>query len=213
MSINSLNEQRNFWLGGFGDEYIERTGSLEKINQIYQNLTGQPITKIFYDFFSDLDRDLEILELGCNVGIKLEILKNMGFSNLNGLEMNPKAIEIAKKHHHDIHFINSSIEDYDSKGKTYDLVFTYGVLIHQHPIVVESIIQKIIDLSHKFIFGYEYFSENLVEIKYRENSNVMWKQNFPNIFQKLDTNLKLLKEEKIQYKNSKIFDKAYLFQK
>jgi len=78
---------------------------------------------------------------------------------------------------------------------------------------LSQLYKKIIDLYHNFIFGYEYFSENLVEIKYRENNNVMWKQNFPKLFQKLDPNLKLLKEEKIQYKNSKIFDKAYLFQK
>jgi len=76
------------------------------------------------------------------VGIKLEILKEMGFSKLNGLEMNPKAIKIAQKNHPEINFINSSIEEYDSKGKTFDLVFTYGVLIHQHPAVVEPIIQK-----------------------------------------------------------------------
>lgn len=213
MNSNLSDIQHNFWLGSFGDEYIERTGSLEKLNKIYTDLTGISITKVFNNFFSDFDRDIEILELGCNVGIKLEILKEMGFSKLNGLEMNPKAIKIAQKNHPEINFINSSIEEYDSKGKTFDLVFTYGVLIHQHPAVVEPIIQKIIDLSHNFIFGYEYFSENLVEIKYRENNNVMWKQNFPKLFQKLDPNLKLLKEEKIQYKDSKIFDKAYLFQK
>ena len=212
MNSNPSDVQHDFWLGSFGDEYIERTGSLEKLNKIYTDLTDNSITKIFNDFLYDFDRDIEVLELGCNVGVKLEILKNMGFSNLYGLEMNPKAIKIAKKAHPEINFINSSIEEYDSKGKTFDLVFTYGVLIHQHPSIVESIIQKIIDLSHKFIFGYEYFSENLEEIKYRDTSNVMWKQNFPNLFQKIDPSLTLLMEEKIPYKESKIFDKAYLFQ-
>ena len=109
--------------------------------------------------------------------------------------------------------LNSSIEEYDSKGKTFDLVFTSVVLIHQNPKIIESIIQKIIDLSHKFIFGHEFFSENLEEIKYRENSNVMWKQNFPALFQKINPNLKLLKEEEIPYKQNNLFDKAYLFQK
>ena len=137
----------------------------------------------------------------------------MGFTNLNGLEMNSKAIEIGKKRNPEINFINSSIEEYDPKGKTYDLVFTYGVLIHQSPSIVESLIKKIIELSHKFIFGYEYFSDELTEIKYRNNSNVMWKQNYPKIFQKINPNLKLIKEQKIQYKEKMIFDKAYLFEK
>ena len=41
-------------------------------------------------------KNLKILELGCNVGINLEILKKMGFNNLYGLEINNKAIEIAR---------------------------------------------------------------------------------------------------------------------
>ena len=142
MNLNSSNDQHNFWLGSFGDEYIQRTGSLEKLNSIYFNLTGTSLSKIFENFFSDFDKDMTILELGCNVGIKLEILKNMGFSNLTGLEMNPKALDIAKKNNPEINFINSSIEDFDPNGKTFDLVFTYGVLIHQHPSNLESIISK-----------------------------------------------------------------------
>jgi len=210
--LNS-NEQHNFWLGSFGDEFLERLSSIKKYDQSYNEQTGTTMTKIFNDFFSNLDKDIEILELGCNVGTKLEILKNMGFSKLNGLEINPKAIQIAQKNHPEMNFINSSIEEYDSKGKTFDLVFTSVVLIHQNPKIIESIIQKIIDLSHKFIFGHEFFSENLEEIKYRENSNVMWKQNFPALFQKINPNLKLLKEEEIPYKQNNLFDKAYLFQK
>ena len=97
MNLNSSNDQHNFWLGSFGDEYIQRTGSLEKLNSIYFNLTGTSLSKIFENFFSDFDKDMTILELGCNVGIKLEILKNMGFSNLTGLEMNPKALDICSE--------------------------------------------------------------------------------------------------------------------
>jgi pseudaminic acid biosynthesis-associated methylase len=213
LNLNSSNDQHNFWLGSFGDEYIQRTGSLEKLNSIYFNLTGTSLSKIFENFFSDFDKDMTILELGCNVGIKLEILKNMGFSNLTGLEMNPKALDIAKKNNPEINFINSSIEDFDPNGKTFDLVFTYGVLIHQHPSNIESIISKIIQLSKKFIFGYEYFSENLSEIKYRDHPGVMWKQNYSNLFEKSNSNLTILKEEKIPYKEKGLFDQAYLFEK
>ena len=67
MNLEESNLQHNFWLGSFGDEYIERTGSFEKLNKIYMDLTGVPVTEIFEKFFSGFDRDLEILELGCNV--------------------------------------------------------------------------------------------------------------------------------------------------
>ncbi len=176
-------------------------------------MTGVDITDVFKEFFNDLDRNYKILEIGCNVGVKLQILKNMGFKNLYGLEMNPTAFNIAKKNNPSITFFNSTIEDFNSEGEQFDIVFTYAVLIHQNPIALESIIHKIMTLTKKYIFGYEYFSDQLEEVGYRGKSNVMWKQNFPAMFQKLYPSLKYIKEKKIPYKDKKLFDISYLLEK
>ncbi|WP_026089926.1 hypothetical protein [Candidatus Nitrosopumilus koreensis] len=68
-------EQRKFWSGEFGDEYIKRNDSVEKINNDYKKITGQNPDDIFIEFLDGLDKNIEILELGCNVGKNFSILK------------------------------------------------------------------------------------------------------------------------------------------
>jgi len=41
----------------------------------------------------------------------------------------------------------------------------------------------------------------------------MWKQNYSNLFEKSNSNLTILKKEKIPYKEKGLFDQAYLFEK
>jgi len=84
---------------------------------------------------------------------------------------------------------------------------------HINPDTLPLIITKMGQLSKKYIFGFEYFSENLVEIKYRNNENTCWKQNFPELIKKLNQSFKTIKEEKFQYKDENICDVAYLLEK
>ena len=91
---------------------------------------------------------------------------------------------MAQKRYPEINFIHSTIDDLILKENKYDLVFTSLVLIHQNPQLVNSVISKIVDISKKYIFGYEYFSDNLTEIEYRGHKNVLWKQNFVELFKK-----------------------------
>lgn len=205
-------EQRKFWSGKFGDNYIERNKSIAELNEFYFKQTGFTQEQIFHSFFSDLEKDIKIIELGCNIGLKLSILKKMGFRNLAGVELNKKAFEIAKKINPDISFVNSSIEDYDLKEK-FDLAYTSGVLIHINPLTLPQIMKKIVHLSEKYIFGFEYYSDELKEIKYRDESNVCWKQNFPQIFKNLFPELMTIKEQYIPYKDQNLSDIAYLLRK
>ena len=156
--------QQNFWSTSFGDDYVNRNSSLQKINEFYEKNIGISVEEIFKTFFDNIDRNCKMLEIGCNIGLKLLILKNLGFSNLCGLDVNKKAIELAKKIYPSMDFINSSIEHYNFKNNQFDLVFTSGVLIHIHPKLLQNIIKKILSISSRYIFGFEYFSEKQVEI-------------------------------------------------
>jgi len=139
--------QREFWKGEFGQNYILRNQTLKQINELYKKQTGITVQSIFEDFFESFERSLNILELGCNIGINFTILKNMGFRNLTGVELNPQAISFAKQNHPELEFINSSIEDFNSSGEQFDLVYTAGVLIHIHPNSLLNITDKITSLS------------------------------------------------------------------
>jgi len=212
--VNKLNsQQRKFWLGEFGSSYLERNLTLDNVDERYKQETGITRKQIFNQFFQKINKNSKILELGCNVGLNLLILKNMGFTNLYGLELSKSALQIASKNMPDITFIHSSIEEYNPKGMMFDLVFTVGVLIHIDPKALRSIIKKIVSLTKNYIFGFEYFSNNLTEIEYRSQKNVCWKQNFPLLYRKIEPNLKLIKEKKIHYKNKDLIDTVYLLQK
>src|SRR3989344_5376417 len=113
----------------------------------------------------------------------------MGFRNLTGIEINKNAYEIAKKNNPSITWITSSIDSFEP-DKSFDLVFTSLVLIHINPEALNSIIKKIIKISKKYIFGFEYYADILTEIPYRGHRNVMWKQNFPLLFMQLEPTLK-----------------------
>jgi pseudaminic acid biosynthesis-associated methylase len=207
------NPQAKTWAGNFGDDYVERNISVDMINTDYVKLTGLEYNDIFLDFFQDLDRNLTILELGCNVGNNLSILRSLGFTNLHGLDINSKAIDIAKSRYSDIHFYNSSIESCEFPARNFDLVFTAGVLIHINPVTLPDIIKKILSLSKQYVFGFESFSESITEVFYQNSNNLYWKQNFPQLFKNISPDLTMVKERKLQHLNSNLQDICYLFQK
>ena len=80
----------------------------------------------------------------------------MGFTNLVGIDVNKKAIDIISHELPNYHFIQSSIEDFEA-DRQFDLVFTSGVLIHIHPDNLPKVIEKIKSFSKKWIFGFEYY--------------------------------------------------------
>ena len=205
-------KQREFWEGDFGEDYLNRIKTLEDYNQWYEENVGFPEEEIWKKYFSGFDKNMSILEVGSNVGIKLSLLKKMGFRNLTGIEINKNAYEIAKKNNPSITWINSSIDSFEP-DKSFDLVFTSLVLIHINPEALNSIIKKIIKISKKYIFGFEYYADILTEIPYRGHRNVMWKQNFPLLFMQLEPTLKQIISEKIPYKNNNLQDIVYLFEK
>ena len=203
----------NIWVGDFGDEYLDRVSNFEEEELRYKNDTGVTQKELYKECFDDLDRNISILEVGCNRGLKLSMLKKMGFTNLSGIEVNQKAYEYAKKENPTAKIFHSSIENFDSKSTQYDLVFTSTLLIHIPPEALEKVISKIINLSRKYIFGYEFYSENLIQVPYRGLSKALWKQNFPKLFQKSSPNLTIEKLKFVSYKNNKLSDIFYLLKK
>lgn len=87
--------------------------------------------------YSD-EKEIKILEVGCNVGRNLNVLFKNGYKNLNGIEINPNAIDAMRKHYSDmtktVKIFNNKIEDV-IKGFTdneFDVVFSMAVLMHIH---------------------------------------------------------------------------------
>jgi len=141
------------WAGEFGDKYIDRNQELSNFQ--YGDTDRLTITKSFFD---KIPRDASILEIGCNIGSIIRILESMGFTDVTGIDINEKAIKIISKAHPQYKFIHTSIENYEPH-RTFDMVYTSGVLIHMTPEQLPRVVEKMERLSRKWIFGFEYYAE------------------------------------------------------
>ena len=138
----------------------------------------------------------------------------MGFKNLYGIELQSHAVELAKQRTKGMNIIQATAYDIPFKDNYFDMVFTSRVLIHLNPYEINKAIREIVRCSNSYIYGNEYYANELTEIKnYHGQSNIAWKRNFPKLYLDLFPDLKLLKEEKYKYTFNDDLDTTYLFQK
>ena len=209
---NSFQEET--WSGNFGKDYtLRNTLELKQLDDLYLKKYGITRERMNMDFLGDLDKESRILEVGTNSGNQLALLQKMGFNNLYGIEVNNYAIELARARLSRANIISGSATDIPFKDNFFDLVYTSGVLIHISQDDLNSVIKEIYRCSRRYIWGFEYFSEETKELAYRENSNLMWKADFSNIFRKTYSSLKLTKETKYKYVDSENIDVMYLLEK
>lgn len=94
-------------------------------------------SQYFYNKIKDIiPQHAKILELGCNVGRNLAFIRDRGYSNLTGVEINHDAIALGtqKGNFGYVSVIESSIENYFKPMRLgFDLIFTMAVLEHLHP--------------------------------------------------------------------------------
>lgn len=207
--------QEEIWMGKFGQEYTERNiFSPEELDELYKRTFGVLKSDINKEFFEIMEnKEIKILEVGCNVANELRMLQSMGYKNLYGIELQPYACERAKDFSKGINIINASGYDIPFKDEYFDVVFTHGVLIHIPPTHLKKIMSEVYRCSKKYIWGLEYYSEQHTEIEYRGNEALMWKGDFEKIYMELFPNLKHVKEMKIKYIESDNIDKVFLLEK
>lgn len=205
------------WEGAFGKEYSDRNPTtVKEIEKLYKKRYGITRTKMNLIFLNGLDKTIRILEVGANVGLQLIILKKMGFQNLCGIEINEHAIEISKKITYDqnLYICKGSIFDIPFKDEWFDLIFTSGVLIHINPWDIKLAIEEMYRCSKEWIWGFEYYSDNYVEIPYRGQENLLWKTDFVGVFLKYFPNINVVKRKKFKYlDNYELEDEMFLLNK
>jgi pseudaminic acid biosynthesis-associated methylase len=207
-------EQMQFWEGSFGKEYTDRNPqNIDEMDALYKKCFGVSRSDINKNFLSDIPRNAKILEVGCNIGLQLQLLQKMGFTNLYGIELQEYAVEKAKTITKGINIIQGSGFDIPFRDGYFNLVYTSGVLIHINPDHLPTIISEVYRCTSKYIFGFEYYADKLTNILYRGNEGYLWKNNFPNCYQQAFKNLKTVKEEKYKYSDSENMDQVFLLEK
>ena len=89
--------QEEIWKTTFGEEYNHRNNFDNKeLDDVYISDIGISRTAMNEKFIGDLDRSAKILEVGCNIGLQMVNLQEMGFRNLYGIELQPHAVRACK---------------------------------------------------------------------------------------------------------------------
>ncbi len=206
--------QMNTWKGDFGKEYTDRNfQTIKEMKLQYMDNYGRSLEEIYLPFLGDLDRSINILEVGCNIGRQLLFLQSLGFKSLYGIELQEYAVEKAKSNTQGINIIQGSAFDIPYKDNYFDMVFTAGVLIHISPADIGGALSEIYRTTGKYIWGLEYYAEDYVEVNYRGNNELLWKTNFAKLYLDQFSGLKLVKEEKIKYLQDENVDSIYLLEK
>jgi len=206
--------QLSKWIGKFGKSYTSRNAqTLQEMDKLYLKNYGVTRSCMNKLFLSKMDRSIRILEIGSNIGLQLGLLQRMGFKNLYGIEPQSEAVETSKHRLKNINIIEGNIFEIPFRDRFFDLVFTSGVLIHIHPKQLTKAIKEIGRCAKKYIWGFEYFSNNFEEIQYRKHKNLLWKGNYPEIYSKTFPSLKLIKTQKFRYLEHPNTDIMFLFRK
>ncbi len=90
------------------------------------------------EIISDLPKDARILEVGCNAGRNLAYLYDHGYTGVEGVEINPYAVDLLRKTFpqladREIHLGAAGETLQKFADDEFDLVYTMAVLEHIHP--------------------------------------------------------------------------------
>ena len=207
--------QAKTWSGQFGREYTDRNAATANdMNKLYLKSYGISRTEMNVKFLGEMDRSMRILEVGANVGTQLHLLQQLGFMNLHGIELQPYAVEIAKRVRPGINIVQGNAFDIPFKDDEFDLVFTSCVLIHIAPQDHFKIMDEMNRCSREYIWGFEYFAPEIEKINYRGHEDLLWKADFASIFSRQHPELKPVKISHLPYlDNPNQIDCMYLLKK
>jgi pseudaminic acid biosynthesis-associated methylase len=161
-------EQEAFWAGKFGDGYMERN-------------RGNALLASKTTFFGRAMRAApgihSICEFGCNIGLNLKALSEIGNFDLSGIEINADAAEEARAFGVAKILTGSILEDISQECE-YDLTFTSGVLIHIDPEYLNTVYDNLVRLSRQYVLVAEYYNPAPVSVPYRGHEDRLFKRDF-----------------------------------
>ena len=207
-------QQEEVWSEKFGKDYTDRNlMSPDGLDQLCIDNYGVSRTELNKEVLDKLNIG-RILEVGCNVGNQLLLLKKMGYTNLWGMELQDYAVEIARKRASGINIAKGSAFDIPYKNNFFDLVFTSGVLIHISPDDIDKVLDEMYRCTNKYIWGFEYYiPDGYQQVNYRGSDSLLWKTDFAKLFLDRFPDLRIVCKKIIKYKNNDNLDIMYLLEK
>ena len=207
-------KQSEKWRGEFGSQYSERNLlNAPDLDKVYQRNYGVTRTALNRIFLADIPRSASILEVGCNLGNQLILLKQMGFENLNGIEIHKEIVKTAQSRVPWARVMEGSVLKMPFEDASFDLVFTSGLLIHIAPHDLPSAMSEIHRCARTWIWGLEYYAPEMTEVLYRGRPGLLWKADYAGMYTHSFPDLELVSERRLKYLTDDNTDSMFLLRK
>lgn len=168
------------WAEGFGDEYVERNRE-----------AGEGRDAFWRTLLSDVDVG-SVLEIGCNVGANLRWIDGVVPSRaLWGIDINESALQTIRQRLPGINAVWSHARELPFRDRSFDLVFTAGVLIHQPETTLPLVMAEAVRCSRRYVLALEYFADDVIEVPYRGEEGALFKRDYGRLYRELFPELKL----------------------
>ncbi len=137
-------KEAEVWRGQFGTKYSERNlFNAAELDRAYVGKYGLTRTALNHSSLADIPRSSSILEVGCNLGNQLILLKQMGFENLTGIEVHSDIVKEAHSRVPWAQVSEGSALNIPFGDASFDMVFTSGLLIHIAPRDLPTVMNEI----------------------------------------------------------------------
>src|SRR5579864_3508658 len=206
--------QARIWQGEFGRDYTDRnTFDREQLDRLWFDNYGISRSSINREFLELTPKDASFLEVGCNVGNQLVMLRHLGYSNLAGIEIQDYALQVARSRLENVPLQQGSALALPFEDNSFDVVFTSGVLIHIAPEDLPRAMSEIHRCTRKYIWGMEYFSAKPATVNYRGHDRLLWKMNYAQEYLSSFPDLELVREQLLPYLGNQNVDTMFLLRK
>ncbi len=203
--------QLEHWRSDFGRAYTDRNSlTPDALDALYRRNYGIGRRELNQRFLADMPRTARILEVGCNEGNQLCALREMGFENLYGIEIQDYAVRKARARLEGTQLAVATAFEIPYPDGFFDLVFTSGVLIHIAPADLPRALREIHRCARGFIWGHEYYSPQPMEVLYRGHEELLWKMDYARLYLDLFDDLDLVREERLPYLQDANVDSMFL---
>jgi pseudaminic acid biosynthesis-associated methylase len=207
-------DQIAVWIDSFGREYTERNLlSPPELDAAYDENYGVTRSQLNQRFLAEVPHPARILEVGCNLGNQLALLREMGYSQLYGIEIQHDALRRAQVRLPGVHLAEASAFEIPYPDRYFDLVFTAGVLIHIAPEHLRKAIAEIHRCSKSHIWGLEYYAAEATKVRYRGHDNLLWKMDYARLYLDEFEDLELTRAEHLLYRQNSNVDCMFMLRK
>jgi pseudaminic acid biosynthesis-associated methylase len=203
--------QLEHWRSDFGRAYTDRNSlTPEALDVLYRKNYGIGRSELNQRFLAEIPRNARILEVGCNEGNQLCALREMGFQNLYGIEIQDYALRRARARLENAQLALATAFEIPYPDGFFDLVFTSGVLIHIAPVDLPKALGEIHRCASGFIWGLEYYSPQPMEVPYRGHEKLLWKMDYAAFYLDLFDDLERVRVEHLPYLEDANVDSMFL---